>query len=114
MQVRALVSTVAFGMGVNVRDIRYVIHWDPPRRVAVCVWTFFLCDVVGLCLAVSTRGYGPNSAWAYLEERRDTAVEQREALLREPELPTRAACHALRGTGRRWRRCVARALLRRL
>ena len=65
MQVRALVSTVAFGMGVNVRDIRYVIHWDPPRRRYACL--DLLCDVVGLCLAVSTRGYGPNSAWSYLQ-----------------------------------------------
>ena len=64
VQVRALVSTVAFGMGVNVRDIRYVVHWDPPRRRCACL--DLLC-VVGLCLAVSIRGYGPNSTRSYLQ-----------------------------------------------
>ena len=31
--IRCLVCTIAFGMGMQVPDIRYVIHWGPPGNV---------------------------------------------------------------------------------
>jgi len=34
---RVLVSTIAFGMGVNIPDIRTVIHWGPPKN-ALAYW----------------------------------------------------------------------------
>ena len=31
--VRCLISTIAFGMGMQIPDIRYVIHWGPPKSI---------------------------------------------------------------------------------
>ena len=31
--VRILISTVALGMGVQVQDVRHVVHWGPPSSV---------------------------------------------------------------------------------
>ena len=31
--VRCIISTIAFGMGINIPDIRYIIHWGSPRSV---------------------------------------------------------------------------------
>ena len=30
---RLLICTIAFGMGVNIPDIRYVYHWGPPGSI---------------------------------------------------------------------------------
>ena len=32
-KIRILISTVAFGMGIDVRDIKRIIHWGPPNTV---------------------------------------------------------------------------------
>ena len=35
--VRILVSTVAFGMGVDAPNIRHIIHWGAPRSIEMYV-----------------------------------------------------------------------------
>jgi len=32
-ETRCLISTIAFGMGVSIPDIRYVMHWGPPSTI---------------------------------------------------------------------------------
>jgi superfamily II DNA helicase RecQ len=36
-KIRVLITTVAFGMGVNIPDISYVLHWGVPITV-VAYW----------------------------------------------------------------------------
>ena len=30
-KIRLIIATVAFGLGINIPDIRYIIHWGPPK-----------------------------------------------------------------------------------
>ena len=48
--IRILVCTVAFGMGVSIPDVDFVIHWGVPRSI-LCYW-----QEVGRCARDGRRG----------------------------------------------------------
>lgn len=56
---RCVIATIAFGLGVQVPDIDYVIHWGPSKDV-LSYW-----QEVGRC----ARGGGPGTACLYIYPR---------------------------------------------
>ena len=38
---RVVVATVAFGMGIDCSDVRYIYHWSPPSDIETCVSSEF-------------------------------------------------------------------------
>lgn len=53
--VRCLIATIAFGMGMQVSDVSYIIHWGPPSSI-LDYW-----QEVGRC----ARNEKPGSAYLY-------------------------------------------------
>lgn len=64
-RIRCLVSTIAFGMGINIPDIRHVFHYGPPTSIMEYWQDVGRCARDGLpgqatLLRVTVMGYRPD------------------------------------------------------
>ena len=64
---RVLVATIAFGLGVNKPDVRWVLHWDLPKSLAALVQE----------AGRGGRDGAPAVSRVYVNERRGSADERR-------------------------------------